>query len=352
MNKNFISIAHPAVFIFGAGATRGGMLESIFPPPIDNDFFDIAKQLKGHGTPKLAKRVLQSVWELYGTTNGISLEEYYREIETRALIGRFAKSANQPKNWKKRQGDLEELVRRVYIHTTCKAIGTRMEPLKSDIHQKILQNLRDGDTLITFNYDLVIEEAFSSAKLWNPIDGYGVGVQGKSFDWCRLWLKKRNVKASNVKESRVQLLKLHGSLNWMLYPNQGIKLKSRPYYVRTKNKNPTFEKISVLPPGWNKRIDHNPYKLFWRASRLKLDQCKSLIILGYSLPETDLLAHSLFAEVVRLRYTRKKFLKEFHIADPSNEVKNRFIRLFNPALGAFGKVFQYQDIKEFTDKNL
>jgi hypothetical protein len=140
---------HPVVFIFGAGASRGGLEKaSGAPPPVDRDFFDIANQLVGHGTPKLAKKVLNDVWQLYRKTNGVGLETYYRDLETRAIIGEFAKTANQPKNWRKRQKDLEELIRRVYVHTTVEDTHAAIvTPKKSKIHENILRNLKDGDTL-------------------------------------------------------------------------------------------------------------------------------------------------------------------------------------------------------------
>jgi hypothetical protein len=72
--------------------------------------------------------------------------------------------------------------------------------------------------------------------------------------------------------------------------------------------------------------------------------------LGYSLPETDLLAQSLLAEVVRTRAARKTFLKQLHLADHNESVKERFIRLFTPALGPHGKVFKYFDVAEFDSK--
>ncbi len=289
------------------------------------------------------------MWELYSKTSGVSLEKYYRDIETRAAIGRFAKPANQPKDWQRRQTELEELIRRVYIHTTCEAVGNSMKPRVSEMHTRILNQLKKNDTIITFNYDLLIEDSFESGKLWNPIDGYGITVQGKSFDWCRHWLERTKVKRQ--KESKTLFLKLHGSLNWLLYNNKTIRLKPRPYLVRTKNKKPVIEKISVLPPGWNKRIDRNPYKRFWREARIRLEKCKTLIILGYSLPETDLLAQALFSEVVRQRVATKKYLKELHLADPLQEVKEKFIRLFTPALGPYGKVFVYAGIEEFVKRH-
>lgn len=121
--------------------------------------------------------------------------------------------------------------------------------------------------------------------------------------------------------------------------------------VRTKNKKPAFDKVSILPPGWNKRIDKKPYHGFWRDARLRLEKCRTLIIIGYSLPETDLLAQALFAEVVRLRQARRRFLTQIHLADPSQVVKEKFINLFTPALGPAGLVFKYQGIREFAEES-
>jgi hypothetical protein len=344
-----MKLKHPVAIIFGAGASRGGLDEtSEIPPPVDRDFFDIANQLVGHGTPKLAKKVLNEVWQLYNRTNGVGLETYYRDLETRAIIGEFAKTSNQPKDWRRRQKDLEELIRRVYVHTSVKDAHTStVEPKKSIIHRDVLTKLESGDTIITFNYDLVIEEAFSSAKLWNPIDGYGIRTSGKTKGWAKRWLNDKKYTKGN--KSKILLLKLHGSLNWEAYPN-GIRLKPRPYLISTRLGKTRFEKISILAPGWNKRIDKNPYKIFWRAARLKLERCKTLVILGYSLPETDLLAQSLLAEVVRTRATRTQFLKQLHLADQNETVKERFVRLFTPSLGPHAKVFKYFDVGEFKKK--
>ena len=146
-----MKLVHPVVVLFGAGATRGALQNRPVPPPVDADFFEISGQIKGHGTPALVRRVLNDVWTLYGRVSGIGLENYYRDIETRARIGAFAKSANKPKDWKKRQRNLEELIRRVVVHTTCKSVDKHLRPLSSHLHSAILKKLKAGDSILTFN---------------------------------------------------------------------------------------------------------------------------------------------------------------------------------------------------------
>lgn len=339
-------LLHPVVVLLGAGATRGALQKNTVPPPVDADFFEIAGQINGHGTLRLARSVLNDVRNLYGRFPGVGLETYYRDIETRARIGSITRSANRPKEWHRYQDELEELIRRIIVHTTCKSKEGRLEPLKSSAHSRILSRLEEHDTIVTFNYDVLIEHSFGNESLWTPRDGYGTGVHGITNEWCRRWFKDRDINTST--RAKVQLLKLHGSVNWTLYKSGQVRLKDRPFVVRTRNHKTVYEEVSILPPGLNKRIDINPFRQLWRKARLRLEQCKTLVIIGYSLPEADLLARALFSEVVRLRVARKKYLRQLHLADPNASVKEKFVELFVPALNAQSKIFRYKDIDEFS----
>lgn len=335
------------VILFGAGATRGAFKNRVPPPPLDQDFFDIAGQLSGRGTQRLAKRVIRDVFDLYGRVSGVGLEQYFQDIEARAEIGQFAKSKNKPKDWKNRQLDLEELIRRALLHTTCDLNQSPARADDSKVHRAILRHLREGDTLVTFNYDTVIEESFpNSTLIWNPRDGYAVGAGGSTHEWARGWMAKRGV--GSKAKSRVHLLKLHGSLNWTLYKTRKVRLTPRPYIVRSKRGAPVFDKCDILPPGWHKQINVHPYRQVWREARLKLESCAALAIIGYSLPETDLLAKALFAEVSRLRAARKQYLRHLYVADPKGVVKDRLVDLFTPALGPKGHVYRYENIEDLN----
>jgi hypothetical protein len=337
-----MSAKEQLVILLGAGATRGALGERSILPPLDRDFIDIARQIKGHGTPKLASRVAKDVFDLYGHVSGVGLEQYFPEIEARGEIGIFAKSKNKPKDWKRRQRALEELIRRVLIQTS-----TDLKSKEKATYRGIFRHVQAGDTIITFNYDTVIEESIpSDFTLWNPKDGYGVPASGVTKDWSRNWLKDRNLTSAH--KSACHLLKLHGSLNWTLYQTNMVRLKPRPYVVSTRSGRTRYDKCAILPPGWHKRIEIYPYRQLWRKARLKLESCSSLAIIGYSMPETDLLARALLAEASRMRAARKQYLKYLHVADPSDPVKERFVSLFASALGSKGRVYRYSDIRTLS----
>jgi len=74
------------------------------------------------------------------------------------------------------------------------------------------------------------------------------------------------------------------------------------------------DKATILPPGWNKQVGKNPYRRFWEKAYKAIVGCKTLIIVGYSLPVTDFLAQALFNEAVRQKEVSSSKLKQLHVA--------------------------------------
>lgn len=354
MKNSFNNFPRPRVVIMGAGATRAAFSDNDeIPPPLDRDFFDIASQINGRATPTLARKVLKDVWEIYGHVHGIGLEQYYRDIETRETIQEIAKPPHQPKKWDVRRKNLEELIRRVLLHTTCNHLTDNFVALKSTLHESLLTQLMPGDSVITFNYDLVIEESFGQKPLWNPSDGYGIKVHGKSHPWAKNWFKDHGFDTTRgLENSKLVLLKLHGSLNWDPRTTNGISLKYKPYWVRSQAGKTVPSYVELIPPSWNKNIENWPYKVLWRTARNHLENAKSLIFVGYSMPDTDVLAQALFAEVASSRNASGRSFSELHLAERNEAVRRKLVELFNPALGPKGKIFEYDDFEHFCRRQL
>ena len=335
------------LILFGAGATRAGYESRDPPPPLDADFFEIALQVAGRGTPYLAKKVAKNVHNLYGKVVGIGLEQYYRDIETRLELSRFAKPPNRPMDWSARSSSLEELIRRVLIQTTCEMDAGPARVRPSTLHRTILKKLQEDDVLMTFNYDTVIEESMpNETSLWTPRSGYGIDITGVRSDWVKNWYVSHGMEPTV--QSAVKLFKLHGSINWHLYANKFPSLKQRPYLVSTRNGLPRSESAAFVPPGWHKRIDRQPYSRIWRNARLELEKCTTLVVIGYSLPDTDLIARVLFLEMARRRNAVGKYIKELHVADVDKNTRQRIIDLFVPALGPTGRIFRYENAKQLA----
>ena len=64
--------------------------------------------------------------------------------------------------------------------------------------------IQDCSSIVTFNYDLILEKYLYKKEVWFPKDGYGFSSQE---------LPEINSSFSNS-ISKVEILKMHGSLNW------------------------------------------------------------------------------------------------------------------------------------------
>ena len=125
------------------------------------------------------------------------------------------------------------------------------------------QNNFSTNSIITFNYDLIVEEALTSLSI--PYN-YAVGQKKSS------------------SESHVELLKLHGSINW------GEKVGSTTSY-ETDNK--SYEELlnkgqtpQLVPPTWRK-IFTGPLRNIWDNSIQSLEKATRIIVIGFSMPATD-----------------------------------------------------------------
>ncbi|MBM7855887.1 hypothetical protein JOC37_002309 [Desulfohalotomaculum tongense] len=177
-------------------------------------------------------------------------------------------------------------------------------------HQKIANSLQPGDVVISFNYELLMDNALMATKSWYPGDGYGVK--------CNL-LSSEVFTADN--SSAVHLLKLHGSLNW-LYCTRCRQLFTA---VETAGENIRFicnhsSRVLcthmgcrhplipiIIPPTMMKNYDSMPFtQKLWRLARTALANAHHIIIIGYSLPPTDFRTKWLFRKAMHESTVPKK----------------------------------------------
>jgi hypothetical protein len=174
-------------------------------------------------------------------------------------------------------------------------------------------------TVITFNYDIGAEVAFVRGNL--PY-GYFVNQQAA---------------VGNV----VKLIKLHGSINWgqdlnskeivpiavdSLLSNFGI-VTDQSLTHHTLPVGASFAKLKsfapmpvIVPPGLFKAEYQGSIGNVWQEAAKELESAKEIIVIGYSLPETDFFFRYLYA----LGTVGPTIIRRFAVFNPDDSVEGRF----------------------------
>lgn len=184
----------------------------------------------------------------------------------------------------------------------------------SFFYNKMLQK---DSSIITFNYDLILEKYLFSKGIWFPLDGYGFLIES---------IPKINSEYENL-TSHIQILKLHGSLNWKVDPlfHDSIELEWYndfnenifPNYLADEKKRNFiyqggFSTKSWLLPSWIKQFTYPEIIKVWNKASKVLNEADEIVFIGYSLPQADSAAYSLFANA-------NQNYKNITIIDPNAE---------------------------------
>ena len=174
------------------------------------------------------------------------------------------------------------------------------------------------DSVITFNYDLVIEREMPDLGI-APEYGLGVGCSTE-FPGATL---------------RLNLLKMHGSSNWLIcsdckdriYIRSPLKAK---VWLIANEICPRCNQVSmvpyIIPPTWNKGIEGGFVHPVWERALQELTTAGRLFIVGYSFPETD----QFFEYMLGLALSTNKALTEIYVVNSSEKVQEKFKEFFNP----------------------
>jgi hypothetical protein len=155
------------------------------------------------------------------------------------------------------------------------------------------KSLKPGDTIITFNYDLLAELSILERGLWHPLDGYGI--------------RFRHSNGRDTHRSQVFVFKLHGSLNWEWDAlHQDVVLKTRyddgrPVFPDLPGVSPAREDVyqGRYEPFWMLpsyvKCFEGPFRKLWQLAHSAMCKARELVVLGYSLPAADSAANLLFS---------------------------------------------------------
>jgi len=157
-------------------------------------------------------------------------------------------------------------------------------------------------SIITFNYDLILEKYLFRNNYWFPKDGYG-------------FIPKELPEVNSIyinRPSVIKIFKMHGSLNWepstMFHSNFQFKWFDDdnnyffPGYLKEENKRNfryqgAFSSEGWILPSWIKQFTHNEMVQVWNQAFKALYKADEIIFIGYSLPSADSAVYSLLSSI-------------------------------------------------------
>lgn len=192
--------------------------------------------------------------------------------------------------------------------------GRRVIDLGLDVQltEKILQrwadHLRSGDTVISFNWDLLHEAALFRKKKWHFSDGYGFLEAGT---------------AVPEEPSQVSILKLHGSVNWAQRDEMDCQPSiehKKDFFFPGSERPDDYTKGAqwssgreLMLPTYIKDLSSNSLLLrLWNQAYDRLCEAEELTVIGFGLNAADAQARQLLGSAL----LRNKKLDEINIVLP------------------------------------
>lgn len=229
------------------------------------------------------------------------------------------------------------------IHAVKEAIqqvlAQRTPSVTPKLYRDFVRRLRPGDVVLTFNYDTLLEQALDDI--------------GKPYTLTPEWWLEEALK-DTVEYKYVDLLKLHGSIDWYDrqflddqmkqyadegiehlvpnrdpifgpdpsvpseplakgptdYPGVGRRILSRVF--RVPNHTQYFPIVGgagsnivpfILPPAYDKLLGYDAILDLWEHLHVTLDSYSSMVIIGYSMPPYDSYAYEALGHLL-VQYQR------------------------------------------------
>ena len=218
--------------MIGAGASYGESLSKKYPqaqqprrtPPLINGFFDrrLTDDLE-YVQPHLdfadvieyikhTKLLTDDFGE--GQWTRLDLEEVFTSLEVEREF--HNPDSDQGARLLLRRNALIRYIRRILGLCTSEARGTYC--------RRLVENLDSDDSVVTFNWDLLVDQEFMDLSSPGVISG-----QYLNFLYCVPL--SRGVDLRGYPHSEGLFLKLHGSLNWFRCGNQKCEVSARLFVV-------------------------------------------------------------------------------------------------------------------------
>lgn len=341
------------VFILGAGCSKQA------GAPLMANFLDVATDLLRAGRVNEAKEHFERVFTAIGGLQAVhskaqldlnNIESIFTALELGRIIQRVP--GMEVTAIPETIASLKEVIVKT-LETTI-PFPTRKSwigiPKPYEAFAEMLKHLGDDAfptqtaSVLSFNYDVAADMALYRAGL------------GPNYI----------IEPAPNAHRAIDLLKLHGSLNWATetetrrirplhlhhylqkFSIQGFEEYGETMLPIGSHLQKYFGHLAqspvavdpepvIVPPSWNKADYHHALSNVWSAAAKHLAEAEYIFVAGYSLPETD----SFFRHLFALGSVGKSALRRIVVFNPDNSVDQRFRSLLGP--GALAR-YEFQSL--------
>ncbi len=340
------------VFILGAGATRGAVKHVVLNrkrlrPPLNGDFFRVAEtfaRASGSGSADMQRlRRLRKVFKDELPVKGLpSMEEAFSLLY---VVKDFPAIYKVGQGRKPKPGERQEVED---FLTLAFRILTALDNEKPGLngYDRLASKLGPKDTIITLNYDTLLDSALVR-KGWNPKAGYYLGGGQRKVEW-----RPRNGE-TDPNLTSVRLLKLHGSLNWFVrgsFANLSAVFEKKPVRVSRPRRNEISGHVrQIVPPIYGKFFRHDHWRRLWDQAHRALRDANVLVVVGCSLVDTDFHLRALVSRVARYRKKVGTPFRQAFFVDHSLQVRRKWMKALK---GAAKRVSSIKTFEKFLVEEL
>lgn len=271
------------LFILGAGASAGYENGQYgIAAPTSRTFFRSVGELLDRGV--LAPRHFSHLWAFLEKYYGVRQDDLthcdldVEEVLTMVDVGKPTSH-----------------IRRELLSLIVLTLDKVMYGIPCPHHRQLLRTLSPDDAIITFNWDLLIDNLV--AMDYNEGPNYGTTLLEPVHD--------APGQVGNQRSAPL-ILKLHGSLNWMTCRKchtSFVHILSGKTSAQHYDGHPIscrycsgLTEPLMVPPTLLKNYNDPVLKATWKEARRVLRLADQLVIVGYSLPVTDFKAKWLLME--------------------------------------------------------
>lgn len=180
--------------------------------------------------------------------------------------------------------DTPRLYRLIEAAETEGATTSHVAALIGMVNQK--SKPAGANTVITFNYDTIFEDALTRLEVpWTY--GYSKRSMEGFFHSVRFVGDEKGAWGRALETDAIPVLKLHGSVNWAIKPKGGPTGPQLNIYPTYDGLRAAHEVPRLVPPTWSKTVEDH-LSIPWQQAIERITTATHIIIIGFSMPETDL----------------------------------------------------------------